>query len=151
MLHLDIFIVLVLLGVYNLITEMRDYQHINKTRGQQSYKNRHDCDRHHMPRLQIQIKRKSKGSHPKNSKTTRQVVIAPVQSRNQHCLINMCVVLVWYWREKETDFVCLYTYEFWLSLCMIARSSVILLLPLSSSWVWSDSFWIDIALIPLVQ
>jgi prepilin signal peptidase PulO-like enzyme (type II secretory pathway) len=29
-----------------------------------------------------------------------------------------------------TDFVCLYTYEFWLSLCKIARSSVILLLPL---------------------
>jgi hypothetical protein len=29
-----------------------------------------------------------------------------------------------------TDFVCLYTYEFWPSLCKIARSSVILLLPL---------------------
>ena len=29
-----------------------------------------------------------------------------------------------------TDFVCLYTYEFLLSLCKIARSSVILLLPL---------------------
>ena len=28
-----------------------------------------------------------------------------------------------------TDFVCLYTYEFWLSLCKIVRSSVILLLP----------------------
>jgi hypothetical protein len=27
-------------------------------------------------------------------------------------------------------FVCLYTYEFWLSLCKIVRSSVILLLPL---------------------
>ena len=32
-----------------------------------------------------------------------------------------------------TDFVCLYTYEFWLSLCKIVRSSVILLLPLSIS------------------
>jgi hypothetical protein len=31
-----------------------------------------------------------------------------------------------------TDFVCLYTYEFWLSLCKIVRSSVILLLPLFS-------------------
>ena len=31
-----------------------------------------------------------------------------------------------------TDFVCSYTYEFWLSLCKIARSSVILLLPLFS-------------------
>jgi hypothetical protein len=29
-----------------------------------------------------------------------------------------------------TDFVCLYTYEFWLSLCKIVRSSVILLIPL---------------------
>ena len=29
-----------------------------------------------------------------------------------------------------TDFVCLYTYELWLSLCKIVRSSVILLLPL---------------------
>jgi hypothetical protein len=29
-----------------------------------------------------------------------------------------------------TDFVCLYAYEFWLSLCKIVRSSVILLLPL---------------------
>jgi hypothetical protein len=29
-----------------------------------------------------------------------------------------------------TDFVCLYNYEFWFSLCKIARSSVILLLPL---------------------
>jgi hypothetical protein len=29
-----------------------------------------------------------------------------------------------------TDFVCIYNYEFWLSLCKIARSSVILLLPL---------------------
>jgi hypothetical protein len=29
-----------------------------------------------------------------------------------------------------TEFVCLYNYEFWLSLCKIVRSSVILLLPL---------------------
>ena len=29
-----------------------------------------------------------------------------------------------------TDYVCLYTYEFWLSLCKIVRSSVMLLLPL---------------------
>jgi hypothetical protein len=29
-----------------------------------------------------------------------------------------------------TNFVCLYAYEFWLSLCKIVRSSVILLLPL---------------------
>ena len=33
-----------------------------------------------------------------------------------------------------TDFVCLYNYEFWLSLCKIVRSSVILLLPLFISF-----------------
>jgi hypothetical protein len=32
-----------------------------------------------------------------------------------------------------TDFVCLYTYEFWLSFCKIVRSSAILLLPLFSN------------------
>jgi hypothetical protein len=32
-----------------------------------------------------------------------------------------------------TDFVCLYDYEFCLSLCKIVRTSVILLLPLSTS------------------
>ena len=32
-----------------------------------------------------------------------------------------------------TDFVCLYGYGFWLSLCKIVRSSVILLLPLFKS------------------
>jgi hypothetical protein len=32
-----------------------------------------------------------------------------------------------------TDFVCLYNYEFWFSLCKIVRSSVILLLPLFSA------------------
>jgi hypothetical protein len=36
--------------------------------------------------------------------------------------------------------VCLYTYEFWLSLCKIARSSVILLLPLFTySWTIVES------------
>ena len=34
------------------------------------------------------------------------------------------------WYELKTDFVCLYNYEFGLSLCKIVRSSVILLLPL---------------------
>ena len=37
-----------------------------------------------------------------------------------------------------TDFVCLYNYEFWLSLCKIVRSSVILLLPLFIDLVWRD-------------
>jgi hypothetical protein len=35
----------------------------------------------------------------------------------------------------STDFVCLYTYEFLLSLCKIVRSSVILLLPLFMSFL----------------
>jgi hypothetical protein len=38
-----------------------------------------------------------------------------------------------------TDFVCLYNYEFWLSLCKIVRSSVILLLPLSSNYSHQNS------------
>ena len=43
------------------------------------------------------------------------------------------VISVWYVItvfRLLTDFVCLYNYEFWLSLCKIVRSSVILLLPL---------------------
>ena len=47
-----------------------------------------------------------------------------------------------------TDFVCLYTYEFWLSLCKIARSSIIFFITLiyiymyvvfllTVSWSWS--------------
>jgi len=41
-----------------------------------------------------------------------------------------------------TDFVCLLTYEFCLSLWKIARCSVILLLPLCSSHVWFQRrFW----------
>ena len=37
-----------------------------------------------------------------------------------------------------TDIVCLYTYKFWLSLCKIVRSSVILLLPLCIKFkIWA--------------
>jgi hypothetical protein len=45
------------------------------------------------------------------------------------------------------DFVCLLTYEFWLSLCKIVRSSVILLLPLSvhtNKWVLHIALCVDI-------
>jgi hypothetical protein len=45
-----------------------------------------------------------------------------------------------------TDFVSLYTYEFWLSLCKIARSSVILLLPLFSLGNWFISRFLTITL-----
>ena len=45
-------------------------------------------------------------------------------------LYQVRVIMVFTVFRLLTDFVCLYTYEFWLSLCKIARSSVILLLPL---------------------
>ena len=44
---------------------------------------------------------------------------------------SLAVIMVF---RLLTDFVCLYTYELWLSLCKIARSSVILLLPLLCMW-----------------
>jgi hypothetical protein len=46
------------------------------------------------------------------------------------CLYQVRVITVFTVFRLLTDFVCLYTYEFWLSLCKIFRSSVILLLPL---------------------
>ena len=48
----------------------------------------------------------------------------------EKCLYQVRVNTVFTVFRLLTDFVCLYTYEFWLSLCKIARSSVILLLPL---------------------
>ena len=57
MLHLDIFIVLVVLGVYNVISQMLDYPHANKTRVKQSHEYRRYYDRHHVTRLQKQIKK----------------------------------------------------------------------------------------------
>ena len=40
-----------------------------------------------------------------------------------------------------TDFVCLYSYEFWLSLCKIVRGSVILLLPLLNDCSYGQNEW----------
>ena len=40
-----------------------------------------------------------------------------------------------------TDFVCLYTYEFWLSLWKIVRSSIILLLPYLYGYIHIDDFY----------
>ena len=48
------------------------------------------------------------------------------------CRYQVRVITVFTVFRLLTDFVCLYTYEFWLSLCKIVRSSVILLLPLLS-------------------
>ena len=47
-----------------------------------------------------------------------------------YSLYQVRVITVFTVLRLLTDFVCLYTYEFWLSLCKIVRSSVILLLPL---------------------
>jgi hypothetical protein len=46
------------------------------------------------------------------------------------CLYQVRVITVFTVFLLLTDFVCLYNYEFGLSLCKIVRSSVILLLPL---------------------
>jgi hypothetical protein len=55
--------------------------------------------------------------------------------RNRNCL-HFRVITVFTVFRLLTDFVCLYNYEFWLSLCKIVRSSVILLLPLFAiTWV----------------
>ena len=48
------------------------------------------------------------------------------------CLYQVRVITVLTVFRLLIDFVCLYTYEFWLSLCKIVRSSVILLLLLCS-------------------
>jgi hypothetical protein len=53
-LHLDIFIVMRLLCVYNLKSQMRCYQQWNKTRVTKSYKYRHHCAQYHITWLQIQ-------------------------------------------------------------------------------------------------
>ena len=54
-----------------------------------------------------------------------------------YCVRTVCVSVVichygFHSFPVVDDFVCLYNYEFWLSLCKIVRSSVILLLPLLS-------------------
>jgi prepilin signal peptidase PulO-like enzyme (type II secretory pathway) len=51
------------------------------------------------------------------------------------------------------QFVCLYTYEFWLSLCKIVRSSVILLLPLINySTLYSTAItWLQVYARPSIQ
>ena len=46
------------------------------------------------------------------------------------CFVDRCLSFCFTVFRLLTDFVCLYNYEFWLSLCKIVRSSVILLLPL---------------------
>jgi hypothetical protein len=54
------------------------------------------------------------------------------KSRLKYCLYIVIrrVITVFTVFRLLTDFVCLYNYEFGLSLCKIVRSSVILLLPL---------------------
>ena len=52
--------------------------------------------------------------------------------------LNYYIITVFTVFRLLTDFVCLYNYEFWLSLCKIVRSSVILLLPLLTG---NHSYW----------
>ena len=49
---------------------------------------------------------------------------------NWKCLYQVRVITIFTVFRLLTDFVCLYAYEFWLSLWKIVRSSVILLLPI---------------------
>ena len=57
-------------------------------------------------------------------------------------MISNRVITVFTVFRLLTDFVCLYNYEFWLSLCKIVRSSVILLLPLLlSKKLYIDTHW----------
>jgi hypothetical protein len=61
----------------------------------------------------------------------------------RHFFRNACItVFTVFW--LLTDFVCLYNYEFWLSLCKIVRSSVILLLLLFSKNENVRRFWNNI-------
>jgi hypothetical protein len=63
-------------------------------------------------------------------------LLSVISTQNKYYfLVDYVLCLPGFYRNKYffrllTDFVCLYNYEFWLSLCKIARSSVILLLPL---------------------
>jgi hypothetical protein len=52
--------------------------------------------------------------------------------------LNACTVF-----RLLTDFVCLYNYEFGLSLCKIVRSSVILLLPLFTTELGQKTAWCE--------
>jgi hypothetical protein len=55
------------------------------------------------------------------------------------CLYQVRVIAVFTVFRLLIDFVCLYSCEFWLSLCEIVRSSVILLLPLFT-WTQLEKF-----------
>jgi hypothetical protein len=65
-----------------------------------------------------------------NNKITELRTILQRESQNSKCLYQVRVITVFTVFRLLTDFVCLYNYECWLSLCKIVRSSVILLLPL---------------------
>ena len=58
---------------------------------------------------------------------------------NRYRIINLDIVFTVF--RLLTDFVCLYTYEFWLSLWKIVGSSVILLLPLFKGCHTTDSIY----------
>ena len=66
---------------------------------------------------------------------TRCLISLMIMSHQLQPSYQVRVITVFTVFRLLTDFVCLYNYEFWLSLCKIVRSSVILLLPLFSRMV----------------
>jgi hypothetical protein len=94
MLHLDMFVVLMLLGVYNrcwginkktilqIPSSLYPTSHVKITNTiiivpnitRQDYKYHHHCIQHHTSRLQIQTKTQSQDLHQVYSKTTRQFI-----------------------------------------------------------------------------
>jgi hypothetical protein len=66
-------------------------------------------------------------------------VVIQFESRLWQCVLDTTVPSQGHYGFHSfpllTDFVCLYNYEFRLSLCKIYRSSVILLLPVFSQWL----------------
>ena len=63
------------------------------------------------------------------------------------CLYQVRVITVFTVFRLLTDFVCLYTYEFWLPLWKIVRSSVILLLPILIYGLWLPLWYLQTFLV----
>jgi hypothetical protein len=67
-----------------------------------------------------------------------------MRPRHQYkTILKKCCMKIRHFRFLPWDFVCLYNYEFWLSLCKIVRGAVILLLPLLVDCLFLD-IWVVI-------
>jgi hypothetical protein len=87
------------------------------------------------PNLPLSLRLKVSGCHY-NRKNSR---IFDIEYKTQYKSDQVRVITVFTVFRLLTDFVCLYTYEFLLSLCKIVRSSVILLLPLFIIFYWTHA------------